>query len=172
MGVSGQRTHLIGTSLHQASRKTAAGSQRNAGMRYGKRHEQGIMIAISKTGGCLWRERRFPHGKMPQKTRRKEKREYPGGCIFDFAAGAVRATDAPNRYVPTSRIAENAGGRSTECRDKDTADGERGGCRRTPQAEVNDCDAGTYRQVRPTFPKRADAYDVNGDFHIGRCQKK
>ena len=32
MEVSRQRTHLIGTSLHQASRKTAAGGQRNAGI--------------------------------------------------------------------------------------------------------------------------------------------
>ena len=31
--VSRQRTHLIGTSLHQASRETAAGSQRNAGIK-------------------------------------------------------------------------------------------------------------------------------------------
>ena len=30
--VSRQRTHLIGTSLHPASRKAPAGSQRNAGI--------------------------------------------------------------------------------------------------------------------------------------------
>ena len=44
-------------------------------------------------------------------------------------------------------IAENAGGQSTECRDE---------MQQTPRTEDNDCDVGTYRQVRPTFPKRAD----------------
>ena len=44
-------------------------------------------------------------------------------------------------------IAENTGGRSTEYRD---------GMQQTPRTEDNDCDVGTYRQVRPTFPKRAD----------------
>ena len=34
--VSGQRTHLIGTSLHPTARKTAAGGQRNAGIGCGK----------------------------------------------------------------------------------------------------------------------------------------
>ena len=34
-----------------------------------------------------------------------------------------------------------------------------------------DCDTWTYRQVCPTFPKRADAHDVNRGFHIGRCRK-
>ena len=100
---------------------------------------------------------------MPQKNEEKGKAGVFGRLYYCFAAGAVRTTDAPNRYVPTSRIAENAGGRSTEYRDKIWG---------TPQAEVNDCDAGTYRQVRPMFPKRADAYDVNGDFHTGRCPKK
>ena len=46
MEVSGQRTHLIGTSLHHASRKTPAGGQRNAGIGYGERRERGIMIAM------------------------------------------------------------------------------------------------------------------------------
>ena len=44
--VSGQRTHLIGTSLHPASRKTAAGGQRNAGIGCGKHHERRRMIAM------------------------------------------------------------------------------------------------------------------------------
>ena len=44
-------------------------------------------------------------------------------------------------------IAENTGGRSTEYRDR---------IRQTPRTGDNDCDVGTYRQVRPTFPKRAD----------------
>ena len=86
-----------------------------------------------------------------------------GRLYFYFAAGAVRATDAPNRYVPTSRIAENAGGRSTEYRD---------GIRQTPRTGDNDCDVGTYRQVRPTFPKRTDAKTMNGGFHIERCPPK
>ena len=77
-----------------------------------------------------------------------------------MAVGGIRTTEAPNRYVPTSGIAENGCGRSTECMDK---------MRQTPRTGENDCDVGTYRQVRPTFPKRADAYDVNGGFHTGRC---
>ena len=41
----------------------------------------------------------------------------------------------------------------------------------TPRTEDNDCDVGTYRQVRPTFPKRTDANTMNGGFHIERCLK-
>ena len=74
----------------------------------------------------------------------------------------IRATDAPNRYVPTSGIAENGCRQSTECRDR---------IRQTPRTKDNDCDVGTYRQVRPTFPKRADAKTMNGGFHIERCRK-
>ena len=59
-------------------------------------------------------------------------------------------------------IAENTGGRSTEYRDR---------IRQTPRTGDNDCDVGTYRQVRPTFPKRADTYDRNDGFHIGRMPK-
>ena len=50
--------------------------------------------------------------------------------------------------------------------------GKHGRCRRTPRTEDNDCDVGTYWQVRPTFPKRADSYDVNGGFHTRRCPPK
>ena len=82
MEASWQRTHLIGTSLHQASRKTAAGSQRNAGIGHGE-----------------------------------------GGT-------------------------------------------------QTPRTKDNDCDVGTYRQVRPTFPKRTDAKTMNGGFHIERYPKR
>ncbi len=47
---------------------------------------------------------------MPQKTRRKGKMCASGWLYLDWADGGVRATDAPNRYVPTSNIAENATG--------------------------------------------------------------
>ena len=48
--VSGQRTHLIGTSLHPASRKTAAGGQRNAGIRYDEQRAR-LMLANTTNGG-------------------------------------------------------------------------------------------------------------------------
>ena len=60
-------------------------------------------------------------------------------------------------------IAENAGGQSTEYRDR---------IRQTPRTGDNDCDVGTYRQVRPTFPIRTDAKTMNGSFHIERCPQK
>ena len=40
----------------------------------------------------------------------RKRRAYPGGCIFDFASGAIQATDAPNRYVPTSTSRKTAAG--------------------------------------------------------------
>ena len=52
------------------------------------------------------------------KTWRGGSREFSGGCTFYLAAGGIRTTDAPNRYVPTSSIAENGCGRSTEYRDR------------------------------------------------------
>ena len=45
--VSGQRTHLIGTSLHPTARKTAAGGQQNTGIGYDVR----LMHANAINGG-------------------------------------------------------------------------------------------------------------------------
>ena len=131
--LSRQRTHLIGTSLHPASRKTAAGGQRNAGIGHG---EGGTQTPRTKDNDCdvgTYRQVRptFPkrtdaktmndgfHIERCQKTRRKEKTCASGRLHFDWADGGIQATDAPNRYVPTSNIAENAGERSMECRDKE-----------------------------------------------------
>ena len=100
------------------------------------------------------------------KTRRKKKTCISGRLHFDWADGGIRATDAPNRYVPTSGIAENTGGGQ-----RNTGIGYGEGGTQTPRTGDNDCDVGTYRQVRPTFPKRTDANTMNGSFHIERCQK-
>ena len=48
--VSGQRTHLIGTFLHPATRKTAARGQRNAGIGCGEKRV-GMMLANATNGG-------------------------------------------------------------------------------------------------------------------------
>ena len=129
--VSRQRTHLIGTSLHPASRKTPAGSQRNAGIGHG---EGGTQTPRTKDNDCdvgTYRQVRptfpkradlmtgttVPIKEECPKTRRKKKTCVSGRLHLDWADGGIQATDAPNRYVPTSGIAENAGERSTECRD-------------------------------------------------------
>ena len=101
---------------------------------------------LSQTGGS-YDGNDGPIKEECRKTRRKRKMCVSGRLHLDWADGGIRATDAPNRYVPTSNIAENAGERSTECRDR---------IRQTPRTGDNNCDVGTYRQVRPTFPKRAD----------------
>ena len=100
-----------GTSLHPASRKTAASGQRNAGVGYGEGGTQTPRTGnndcdvgtyrlgasdLSQTGGSYDGNDGFPYRKMPPKKRGgRKRRAYPGGCIFDFASGAIQATDAP-----------------------------------------------------------------------------
>ena len=96
-----------GTSLHPASRKTAASGQRNAGVGYGEGGTQTPRTGnndcdvgtyrlgasdLYQTGGSYDGNDGSDKGRMPKNA--KEEKDV-----------RIWATDAPNRYVPTSGIA-------------------------------------------------------------------
>ena len=104
----------------------------------------------------------------PQKTRRRGSREFSGGCTFCVAVGGVRATDAPNRYVPTSGNAKtaargqrNAGiGCDARLLHANATNGGQGlRCRDVPEGASD-------------LSKTGGSYDGNDGFHIKRCPKK
>ena len=140
--------------------ENTGGGQRNTGIGYGEGGTQTPRTGDNDCDVGTYRQVRptflkradlmtgttVPIKEECRKTRRKEKTCVSGRLHFDWADGGIQATDAPNRYVPTSASRETAAGSQ---RNAGIGYGEGG--TQTPRTGDNDCDVGTYRQVRPTF---------------------